>query len=61
MEIEERIANFKNMADADPEKYTERASTQLFRSKTWTMPALADGRLFVRDQSELVALDIRGE
>ena len=49
------------LAEADPEKYTELARTQLFRSKTWTMPALADGRLFVRDQSELVALDFRGQ
>lgn len=48
------------LVDADPEQYTERARTQLFRSKTWTMPSLADGRLFVRDQSELVALEMAG-
>lgn len=49
------------LVEADPEQYTELGRTQLFRSKTWTMPALADGRLYVRDQSELVALNLRGE
>ena len=47
------------LADADSRQYTERARFQLFRTKTWTMPSLADGRLFVRDQGELVALNLR--
>ncbi|MCZ6507499.1 MAG: PQQ-like beta-propeller repeat protein [Acidobacteria bacterium] len=47
------------LADADPRQYTERSRFQLFKTKTWTMPSLADGRLFVRDQEELVALNLR--
>jgi outer membrane protein assembly factor BamB len=45
--------------EATPEDYRESAGFQLFNSKTWTMPSLANGRLFVRDQKELVALDLR--
>ncbi len=41
---------------ADPSGYREEARHQLFKAKTWTMPSLADGRLFVRSQKELVAL-----
>ncbi|MCZ6727399.1 MAG: PQQ-like beta-propeller repeat protein [Acidobacteria bacterium] len=47
------------LADADPRQYTERSRFQLFKTKTWTMPSLAGGRLFVRDQEELVALNLR--
>ncbi len=44
---------------ATPDGYREDARFQLFEAKTWTMPSLADGRLFVRSQEELVALDLR--
>ncbi|MDH3405279.1 MAG: PQQ-like beta-propeller repeat protein [Acidobacteriota bacterium] len=47
------------LADADPERFTERARFEPFESRTWTMPSLADGRLFVRDQNELAAFDLR--
>ena len=49
------------LAAADPSEYREKARFTLFRNKTWTMPSLADGRLFVRDQQELVALDLRAQ
>jgi len=39
--------------------------TELARSKvcgeTWAHPALSDGRLFVRDDKELIALDVSGK
>ena len=35
------------------------SSVQLFNSTTWTPPTLADGRLYVRDRSSMVALDLR--
>lgn len=44
------------IAQATPDGYREQARHQLFKSRTWTMPSLADGRLFVRDQAQLVAL-----
>ena len=33
---------------------------RMFKGKTWTMPTLADGVLYVRDEHELVALDVSG-
>ena len=44
---------------ATPEAFLEKATTQLFNTKSWTVPTLYEGRLFVRDESELVALDFR--
>lgn len=46
------------IADATGEAYKERARTQLFNGKTWTVPTLAGGRLYVRDETELVALAV---
>jgi outer membrane protein assembly factor BamB len=46
------------IADATGEAYKERARLQLFNGKTWTVPTLADGRLYVRDENELVALAV---
>jgi outer membrane protein assembly factor BamB len=48
------------LVEATPEAYREKARFQLFEAKTWTMPSLADGRLFVRSEGELVALDVSG-
>jgi len=46
------------VVEATPEEYREKAKTQIFRGKTWTVPTVADGRLFVRDENEIVALDV---
>ena len=48
------------LVEATPEAYREKARHQLFEAKTWTMPSLSDGRLFVRSEKELVALDVEG-
>lgn len=48
------------LAEATPEGYREKARAQVLEGKTWTMPTLADGRLFVRSESELVALRMTG-
>jgi outer membrane protein assembly factor BamB len=47
------------VAEASPDGYRERARTQVFNAKTWTMPTLANGRLFLRSEKEMVALDLR--
>jgi len=44
---------------ATPEEFVEKASTQLFTARSWTVPTLYAGRLFVRNESELIALDFR--
>ena len=45
---------------ATPEGYSMKSETQLFDGKTWTVPTLADGRLLVRDENEIVALKVGG-
>jgi outer membrane protein assembly factor BamB len=49
------------LAKATPEKYTEISRVQLFDEKimTWTVPVVANGRLFVRHENELVALNLK--
>jgi outer membrane protein assembly factor BamB len=47
------------LIEATPEEYREKARFQAMTGKAWTAPALAHGRLYVRDQDELSCLDIR--
>ena len=47
------------VAEATPAAYRERASFQVSRQKCWTVPALAEGKLYVRDESQLVCLNLR--
>ena len=42
---------------ADPEKYVELGRQQVC-GKTWSFPAFADGRLYVRDNKELQCFDL---
>jgi outer membrane protein assembly factor BamB len=48
------------LAKAAPTKYEEVSRCQLFDkgALTWTVPALADGRLFIRTEYALLALDV---
>jgi outer membrane protein assembly factor BamB len=48
------------LVEATAEGYHERARAQVFDGKSWTMPTLAGGRLYLRDQKQLVSLDIAG-
>ena len=48
------------LATATPEGFVEKANTWVFRSKCWTAPALADGRLYLRDESEIVCINLTG-
>jgi outer membrane protein assembly factor BamB len=47
------------LVEANPASYVEKAKTQAMQGKTWTMPALADGKLILRNQKEIVALDFK--
>jgi hypothetical protein len=38
----------------------EAAPARIFTGKTWTAPTLADGKLYLRDESEIVSLDVSG-
>jgi len=46
------------LVEATPEEYRKKAETQIFRGKTWTVPTVADGRMYLRDEKEIVALDV---
>lgn len=46
------------LAEATSEGYRERGRKQVFDARTWTVPTLADGRLYVRSQKHIVALDV---
>jgi outer membrane protein assembly factor BamB len=45
--------------EAAPEEYRETGRVQILNGKTWTMPSLANGRLFLRDEGEMVAVSLK--
>jgi outer membrane protein assembly factor BamB len=47
------------LVKADPGAYTELARFQAMEGKAWTAPALANGRLYLRDHDEIVALELK--
>jgi outer membrane protein assembly factor BamB len=47
------------LVKASPSQYTELASAQIFNTKTFALPALASGRLYVRDDRTLKCLHLR--
>ncbi len=46
---------------ANPDGHDEVARTTAIDGKTWNVPALADGRLLVRNAREMAAFDLRAE
>ena len=44
---------------ATPDEYRELARFEAIPGKTWNVPAMADGLLLVRNQTEMVAYDLR--
>lgn len=44
---------------ATPDEYSELARFEAIPGKTWNVPAMADGVLLVRNQTEMVAYDLR--
>ncbi len=47
------------LVEATPEQHTEIARFKALEGKTWNVPALADGILLVRNQTEMAAYDLR--
>ena len=47
------------LVEAIPSEYKEKARFQLFDDKCWTVPTLAGGKLYLRNQKEMVCLDLR--
>jgi len=49
------------LAEASPKKYQELGRAQVLNSTTRALPALSNGRLFVRDEKTLKCLQLRSE
>jgi outer membrane protein assembly factor BamB len=47
------------LAEATPEGYREHGRMDLLQHKAWTPPVLAGGKLYVRDEHDIVCLDAR--
>ena len=48
------------LVKATPESHQELARFPAVSGKTWNNPAIADGRLIVRNQTEMACYDISG-
>ena len=48
------------LVEANSSDYVEKSMAQVLKGKTWTMPTLVDGRLYVRNEAELLSLKIAG-
>lgn len=46
------------LAEATPRKYRQLAKVEMLHGRCWTPPTLAHGRLYLRNQEELVCLDV---
>jgi outer membrane protein assembly factor BamB len=47
------------LAEADPKEYRELSRFRVSRKKTWTVPVIANGRLYLRDQEEIVCFQLK--
>jgi outer membrane protein assembly factor BamB len=47
------------VAEATPAGYRARASVRVSANKCWTAPVVAGGRLYVRDEAQIVCLDLK--
>ncbi|MDZ7365155.1 MAG: PQQ-like beta-propeller repeat protein [candidate division KSB1 bacterium] len=57
------LGEYGNLAlvEATPDGYKEKSSVQILKGKCWTMPTLANGRLYLRNQSEMLCLEVAGK
>lgn len=50
------------IAEASPEEFKELASARILTGKCWTIPVLANGRIYARNAAgQLVCVDVRGK
>ena len=46
------------LIEATPTEYLEKASAKVLKDKCWTVPTLVNGKLYIRNQKEILCLDI---
>ncbi len=49
------------LVEATPLEYREKELVQILEGKCWTSPTLVDGRLYLRNEEELLCLDLQVE
>lgn len=49
------------LAEPSPQGYHEMSKFQFCEDRTWTVPTVADGRLYVRNEKELACYNVRAE
>lgn len=47
------------LIQATPEKYIKKASAQILKGRCWTVPTLANGKLFIRNQKKILAIKMK--
>ncbi|MFQ5676713.1 MAG: PQQ-binding-like beta-propeller repeat protein [bacterium] len=45
------------LVEANPREYVEKASAQILHGRCWTVPTFVNGKLYVRNQKELLCLN----
>ena len=48
------------LLEATPDSYVERGSVQALEGRCWTAPTLSGGKLYLRNNDEIVAYDVKG-
>ncbi|MCI0414118.1 PQQ-like beta-propeller repeat protein [bacterium] len=48
------------LVEATPSAYKEKSRIQAIEGKTWTSPALANGKLYLRNEKEMFCMDLTG-
>ena len=48
------------LAPASPSRFEELSRFQALEGKSWTSPTLAGGKLYLRNLSEMVSVDLKG-
>lgn len=46
------------LIEANPSAYVEKATAQVLKGKCWTVPTLSDAKLYVRNEKQILCLDI---
>jgi outer membrane protein assembly factor BamB len=57
------LGEYGNLAlvEATPAGYKEKGNAQILKGRCWTMPTLAGGKLYLRNQSEMLCLEVAGK